>query len=363
IGRFYVREVHPHLRVYMPPINIDPSDQAMQVTHPPEMGAEIAAAIGPFWTKGLPSDTKAFDYRVIDDAGYVKQAELILKERLALFDYEWSRFQTGLFYFYVSSTDQDAHMLWRNMDKTHPMHDRSDARYGAYLPYLYEEMDKLVGKVLPAVDDNTLLIICSDHGFAQFGRQFHLNTWLRDNGYLKLRAGTEKKEKTNIFDVDWARTLAYGIGFNGLYINQEGREWQGSVGPGRRREMAARITKELEEITDPETGQRPVAKVYQREEVYSGDLTYEMPDLLVGYTPGYRASDGSILCDTGKPLVDLNTRAWSGDHSMAKDLVPGTLFTSAAVGRDNPEILDLPVTILDYFGFPKPEHMVGKSLL
>lgn len=363
IVRFYLREAHPHLRLYATPINIDPQEQAMPITHPPELGSEIADEIGPFWTKGLPTDTKAFDYGVLDDEGYVKQAELVLKDRLALFDYEWSRFRSGLFYFYVSSTDQDAHMLWRNMDKSHPMHKAGDARFAGYLHELYEEMDRLVGKVLPAVDDDTLLLICSDHGFAQFGRQFHLNTWLRDQGYLALNSDAGKKETTTLLDIDWGKTLAYGIGFNGLYINQEGREWAGRVGPGKRLELVKRITGELEKITDPETGIKPVAKVYRKEEVYSGDLVFEMPDLLVGYTPGYRSSSGSVLGETGPATIDVNTWPWSGDHSMAKDLVPGSLFSSVALRQQAPEIVDLPVTILDFFGIPKPANMVGRALL
>ena len=92
-------------------------------------------------------------------------------------------------------------------------------------------MDELVGKVLPAVDDETLLLICSDHGFAQFGRQFHLNTWLRDNGWLTLKPGAEKKAETSVFDIDWSRTAAYGMGFNGLYLNLKNREAQGIVEP------------------------------------------------------------------------------------------------------------------------------------
>ncbi len=363
IARFYLKEAHPHLRLYVTPINIDPADQAMPVTHPREMGAELARAIGPFWTKGLPCDTKAFDYHILSDEGYVKQAELILKERLALFEYEWSRFRSGLFFFYVSSTDQDAHMLWRNMDKTHPMHQASDVRYADYLPHLYEEMDRLVGRVLPAVDDDTLLLICSDHGFAQFGRQFHLNTWLLEQGYLALNAEAARKEKTSILDIDWAHTAAYGIGFNGLYINQEGREGAGFIGPAQREELAERLARELEAIRDPETGMRPVAKVYRREEVYSGGFTYEMPDLLVGYTPGYRCSSASVLGETGGVILDVNPYAWSGDHSMAKDLVPGALLASVPVQGAEPNIVDLPVTILDYFGLDKPAEMIGRSLL
>lgn len=362
IVRFYLRDVRPHLRLYSTPINIDPADQAMPVTHPPELGAEIAAAIGPFWTKGLPSDTKAFDYRVIDDEGYVKQAELILKEHFDLFEFEWSRYRGGLFYFYVSSTDQDAHMLWRNMDATHPMHAAADVRYSGYLHHLYEEMDRLVGRVLPALDDNTLVLICSDHGFAPFGRQFHLNTWLRREGYLNVLPESAKKEKTSILDIDWTQTAAYGVGFNGLYINQEGRELEGFIGPGKRQEIVTRLKQELEAIVDPETGRRPVARVYRREELYTGDYTFEMPDLLVGYTPGFRSSSPSVLGETGAVLLDVNPYAWSGDHSMAKDLVPGSLFVSRPVRKANPEIVDLPVSILEHFGVPKPPDMIGSSI-
>jgi len=363
IVRFYLRQAHPHLKLYATPINIDPAEPAMPVTHPRELGAELARAIGPFWTKGLPCDTKAFDHHVLDDAGYVKQAELLLAEQLALFRYEWSRFRGGLLFFYVSSIDQDSHMLWRNMDKTHPMHEASDARFAGWIHYLYEEMDRLVGELLPAADDRTLLVVCSDHGFAPFGRQFHLNTWLRQQGYLALKPEAQRKPKTSVFDIDWEHTAAYAVGFNGLYINQEGREALGQVGPGKRADLVERIASELEAVVDPETGLRPVAKVYRREQVCPGEALQEMPDLLVGYRPGYRHSSASVLGETGPVTIDINPWPWSGDHSMAYDLVPGCLFSSLPIQAPDPHIWDLPVTILDFFGIDKPAAMVGRSLL
>jgi predicted AlkP superfamily phosphohydrolase/phosphomutase len=362
IARFLLKGVAPNFQLYVTPINIDPSVQAAPVTYPAEFGAEIARDIGAFWTKGLPADVKAFDHKVINDEEYVGQADLILKERMALFDHQWSRFENGLFFFYVSSTDQDAHMMWRNMDKTHPKHHESDVRFAGWIPHLYEEMDKLVAKVLPAVDDKTLVLVCSDHGFAQFARQFHLNTWLRDNGYLVLKDGAAKKEETSIFDVDWSQSVAYGVGFNGLYINLKGREGEGIVPPEKVEEITTRLARELEAVVDLETGQRPIAKVYRREDMYTGPATPMMPELLVGYTPGYRNASASVLGSTGKPTINLNPWAWSGDHSMARDLVPGTLLSSRKVARANTSILDLPVTILDFFGVEKPEQMVGSSI-
>ncbi|MBM3320492.1 MAG: alkaline phosphatase family protein [Candidatus Eisenbacteria bacterium] len=363
IARFLLKEAHPHLKLYVTPINIDPENQAMPVTHPISYGSDLARATGPFWTKGLPADTKAFDYRIINDEEYVGQAELLLKEQIAQFDYEWSRFRSGFLFYYISNTDQDAHMLWRNMDETHPMHGASDKRFAGYIPHLYEEMDKLVGKVLPALDENTLLLVSSDHGFAPFGRQFHLNSWLRDNGYLKLKPDAERARESTILDVDWKETLLYGVGFNGLYVNRKGREGEGFVDDAKAAEIVARVSRELEAITDPETGIRPIHKVYRREEMYSGDETPMMPEMLVGYTPGYRSSSPSVLGETGKAILDLNPWAWSGDHSMARDLIPGSLVSNRALPGRDPNILDLPVTILDFFGIAKPPQMVGKSLL
>ena len=365
ITRIMVKQVHPHLKLFVQPINIDPADQAMPVTYPAELGGEIASYIGPFWTKGLPSDTKAFDLKIFRDEDYVSQAELILQDQLALFDYEWAQFskqKSGLFYFYISSTDQDAHMLWRNMDETHPMHGESDVRYSGYIQELYERMDELVGRVLPAADDKTLLVVCSDHGFAQFGRQFHLNTWLRDQGYLVIKDSEKAKERTGVDDVDWDQTVAYGIGFNGLYLNMQGREERGVVSPEKAPEIAARITKELEAISDPETGQRPVHKVYARNAMYSGDRIEEMPEMLVGYTPGYRCANDSLLGETVQSIIDVNPLAWGGDHSMAPELVPGSLFLSRQIAKSDPNIVDLPVTILEFFGIGKPEQMTGRSL-
>lgn len=363
IVRFLLKRVQPHLQLYATPINIDPVEQAVPVTYPKELGADIARDIGAFWTKGLPCDTKALDYRIIDDEQYVGQAELILAERLALFRNQWSQFREGLFYFYVSSLDQDSHMLWRNMDRSHPRHGESDPRFSGWIHHLYERMDALVGEVLPAVDDDTLLLVCSDHGFAPFGRQFHLNTWLRDNGYLALVDSAARKEETSVTDVDWSRTVAYGIGFNGLYLNLAGREGKGIVTRERAGAVLDRLARELEAVVDPETGRHPVARVYRRDDIYSGPATPGMAELLVGYAPGYRASAPSVLGATGKPTIDLNPWAWSGDHSMACDLVPGTLLASRPVVREKPNIVDLPVTILDWFGVARPPEMVGRTLL
>jgi predicted AlkP superfamily phosphohydrolase/phosphomutase len=124
----------------------------------------------------------------------------------------------------------------------------------------------------------------------------------------------------------------------------------------------ARLQRELEAVRDDETGHNPVAKVYRRDDLYTGAFTAGMPELLVGYTPGFRSSATSVLAESGRTILDVNPWAWSGDHSMAHHLIPGTLFSSRKVAKAAPSILDLPVTILEAFGIDKPADMVGSSL-
>ena len=85
----------------------------------------------------------------------------------------------------------------------------------------------------------------SDHGFANFGRQFSLNTWLRDEGYLGPRDCTSIMK-----DVDWAQTRAYGLGINGLYLNLKERERDGIVEPGKREALLKELVKRLEAVRD-----------------------------------------------------------------------------------------------------------------
>ena len=70
-----------------------------------------------------------------------------------------------------------------------------------------------------------------------------------------------------------------------------------------------------------------------------------------------------MLGETGRSIIDINPWAWGDHHSMARDLVPGSLFASVPLLKADPNIVDLPVTILDYFGVEKPAQMVGRSLI
>jgi hypothetical protein len=191
----------------------------------------------------------------------------------------------------------------------------------------------------------------SDHGFATWRRSFSVNTWLRDNGYLAVRDPTLQNDPGLFSNVDWSRTRAYGLGLNGLYISVRGRETQGIVAPEERESLAAEIAGKLMEAIDPATGQRPIRRVFRREAVYamSGDEDIA-PDLIIGYEKGSRGSDDSALGSVPRNVIVDNVDAWSGDHCMDPEVVPGILLTSRPLKKPAASLQTLGAAIVAEFG-------------
>src|SRR5262249_34697047 len=152
--------------------------------------------------------------------------------RLALFDYAVNNYDDGLLFFYFSSSDLQSHMFWWTSDEKHPTRSEAEAKkYFGHVKQLYRRLDAVIGDLVDRYGSTATIMVMSDHGFANFGMQFNLNTWLRALRYLG------PPECTSIMkDVDWSKTYAYGLGINGLYLNLKGRERDGLVEPGDDRE-------------------------------------------------------------------------------------------------------------------------------
>jgi len=364
ICRFYLKQVHPEFKLYISPINIDPKNPAFPISTPKDYAEELAKKFGAFYTQGLPADTKALDHGVLDDGEFLDQDNIVLEERMELFDYELSRFNSGLLFYYVSSTDQRQHMFWRLIDKKHPLYDPVLAsKYGKAIENIYIEMDKLLGKTMDKMDENTILMVMSDHGFTPFRRSFNLNSWLKENGYLRLRNEWKQGEQEFFANTNWSRTKAYAYGINSLFINQAGREGEGIVNPDAGKEALVReIADKLEQVKDPKTGERVVSRAYVSKDVYRGQFVDEAPEIIVGYNRGYRASWSTPLGRIPRNILEDNEEKWSGDHCMDPEVIPGILLANRQCKVEYPALYDLTATILDIFEIDKPKEMIGKSI-
>ncbi|MBN2206373.1 MAG: alkaline phosphatase family protein [Candidatus Aminicenantes bacterium] len=361
---FYLKQVHPEFKLYVTPINVDPSDPALPLSTPESYSRELAAKFGPFFTKGLPADTHALDADVLDEDEFLAMDDRILRESLEMFDYELARFNDGLLFYYISSTDQRQHMFYRFLDPLSPVYDPGQAaRYGTVVESIYREMDVLLAKALAAADRDTVVITMSDHGFSPFRRTFNLNTWLKANGYHALINERRMTEDTLFTNTDWSRTRAYGVGLNTLYINERGRESEGIVAPGAEKDALVReIARKLEEAVDPKTGERPILHAHVGRDIYSGQSVDHCPDIVLGFNRGSRISWSSPMGTFSKDIFGDNTEKWSGDHMGASEVVPGILFANRPIRAEHPALYDLTASLLALYGIDQPKELVGKPV-
>jgi predicted AlkP superfamily phosphohydrolase/phosphomutase len=364
ICRFHLRRVRPDFELYVSPLNIDPTNPFLPISTPPSYARRLAQEAGLFYTQGMPQDTRALSAGVFSDDEYRQQAVYCLDEERRLFRNEFAKFREGFFFSYFGSLDMNSHMFWRTTDPGHPLYSADLARrQGDFLPWLYGQMDAVVGEALQAADDRTTLIVVSDHGFGSFRRQFNLNGWLMDNGYAKARDPLARGEQEYFGDVKWPETRAYGLGINALYLNLKGREPEGCVPAGAAQHaLTDELAQSLMAVRDPQTNEPVIRRAYRPSEIYSGPYVAEAPDLIIGYNTNYRASWDTILGKYPRQQILDNTDPWSGDHAMDSSFMPGVFFCNRTMNAGQPALSDMAPTILSQFGVPVPREMSGKTV-
>ncbi len=367
ICRFLLLETHPHFRLFMTPINIDPARPALPISHPFAYSIYLARTRGTYATLGVAEDTSALNEGVIDEEAFLKQSWMIHEEREGMFFDALEKTNRGLVACVFDATDRLQHMFFRFMEDDHPALRECDAgtrgKYRDEIRRLYARMDDLLGRTMKKIDEDTVLMVMSDHGFKSFRRQVNLNTWLLREGWLVLNDG--KRTGADMFqDVDWSRTRAYAVGFGGIYLNLKGREAGGIVGQGGEADaLRRRIQQQLSQLTDPENGEKCVRNVYDAREVYRGPYVDQAPDLVTGFRAGYRVAWESVTGGLSDEVIYDNTRRWSGDHNFDPADVPGMLFINRRVDADEAHIMDLGPTVLDLFGVPTPGFCDGRSIM
>jgi predicted AlkP superfamily phosphohydrolase/phosphomutase len=358
IARFLVTETEPEFSLYVSPIQIDPEKPALPVSHPSFYAAYLAKLFGSFSTLGMAEDTWALNEGVISEQNFLDQAYLLMNEREAMFRNALEKTRRGVVACVFDTSDRIQHMFYRYL---HP-DGNSGAEYGRTIEEMYQKMDNLVGFASSHVDEKTVLFVLSDHGFCSFRRGINLNSWLRDNGYLALQDGAH--ESGPYFrGVDWQRTKAYAVGLAGLYLNVKGREAGGIVAPGEEAEKLKReLIERLANLFDDEQNQVGIRTVYATSDLYKGPYAAEAPDLIVGYNDGYRISWDAAVGQVSARVFEDNRKAWSGDHCVDPNLVPGVLFSNRKMKAEDPGIEDMAPTALSLFGLEPPRWMEGRPL-
>lgn len=376
MARFWLRSLSPHVELYASPVNFDPRAPMFPISHPADFAKELMDEIGPYYTTGMVEDHNGLESGRISEDAFLQQCEEAFTQRQKMLMHELGFFKEGLLYCLFDTPDRIQHMFWRFREPDHPantahageINGKGHPDFAHTIEDHYRRCDRMLGDVLRWVDDKTMIIVLSDHGFGSFRRGVALNAWLAREGLLAFKHGHDHCEA--LFDnVDWSRTHAYAVGIGSLYINRKGRERDGIVAQADEPALLDRIATGLSSLTD--RGAHAVHGVGLARDLYRGERASDAPDMIVRFAPGYRASWSTCLGGVPHDLFEDNARRWSGDHIVDPEAMPGVLFANRPLaptvpGSSGPRaagLEDLAPTICAALGVPASPAFEGRSLL
>lgn len=375
----------------------------VEITYPPELFAELEQAVGPYLL--YPDPGQAYSDSGVD--AFLKRLYQTTETRLQVMDYLRRREPWDFFMLVFNGTDTIQHAMWKYMSPAHPLHDpaRFD-KYGGEILRYHRFLDEAIGKLVADLDEDTVLMFMSDHGFGPFHKFIHVNNWLMQQGWLKVRRNLGSQAKAAAFrlgfapmkvydllmrlgfgslkrevvrgrgqgllktlflsfdDLDWPRTLAYSLGNVGqIRLNVAGREPQGVVEPGEpydalREEIMARLWG----LRDPVTGEQVVQEIYRREEIYQGPNLDLAADIV--FIPTRMEYFGFGEYEFGSnEIIESMKRGISGTHRMNGMFLLYGRPVEAGIWYEGAAIVDLAPTIMHLLDQEIPPDMDGKVLV
>jgi predicted AlkP superfamily phosphohydrolase/phosphomutase len=218
--------------------------------------------------------------------------------------HEWD-----MFFMHVHSPDWMYHIALTEMNLD-PFKDKEqyDMGWDAHLK-VYEAEDRLLAQILSVLDENTLVIVVSDHGAVADGAMFNphhalAQAGLTENmGEVKIGEGLGKRFGENakmaagmLLTPDPAKSKALAERTVYVYVNLKGRDPEGIVEPEDYEKVQREICDALLAYIDPETGKRPVALALCKKDArvigLHGDA---MGDVVYALYPEYSGQHGNIL--------------------------------------------------------------------
>lgn len=273
---------------------------------------------------------------------------------------------------YTRETDTAQHLFWKFMEPEffqHPAWGLSPElvdKYGNFIPDIYQRVDGMVKEIISYADKDTIIIICSDHGFQSVNptpqvRLGNLNNLLEAIGFLAFENNSE------IQVIDFFKTKAYhykicpgpsASPFILISINLKRREPQGIIQPGEEYlQVKKRLIDILSNLRIVETGKK-LFNMVTEVSFERGDIGISIKNNIDLLEQHVKINEDIYPLNTFYTLLDS-----SGGHRNHKGvfIIYGKNIKKAKLIEDV-HILDITPTILYLLGIPIAKDMEGKIL-
>ncbi|MFC1514720.1 alkaline phosphatase family protein [Candidatus Omnitrophota bacterium] len=359
-------------------------------THPQGLKQEIIDKSGVSFDRSIAdgmSITKEFLRHLIRSVEEKNRMDLYLL-RTYTFDFFMTVYQ---------QTDTLQHYFMRFIDASHPGYDaKKAANFEPLINKFYQTIDGSIARLLGYCNDDTTVLLVSDHGFAPSSRMFYVNKYLQDKGLLRVKsqkvsalakAGFSKRRILSILSrldllnlkrllslkarkaiknrflmirslsINYEKSIAF---FNcnneqGIYF----LDHQDDDLKGKNSELKERLIAKLKSLKDPATGDRIIRNVYKREELYHGRFLDRAPDILIQTNaPWIPVSDINV----SRLFESKHEGFTSGQHSLDGIFIAKGPGIKRNFSVNDANITDIMSTILYLFDLPIPDTVDGKVL-
>jgi len=352
-----VPQTYPPQPVYGQMITsfLTPSTRS-QYTYPPELKQEVEELVGEYMLD-------VTNFRTEDKEWLLRQIYEMTDQRFVVVKH-LAQTKPWRFFMYVEmGPDRLHHAFWKYFDPQHPKHVPGSPFANAIKDY-YKHIDAQLGELLSLLDDDTIVLVVSDHGAKKMDGGICINEWLRREGYLVLKdplpAGGTIVPLTKV-EIDWGKTRAWGAGgyYARVFLNVQGREPNGVIPAADYRHVRDELAAKLQAIPDP-NGRDIHTRVYKPDEIYR-ECKGIPPDLIILFGNLFWRSVGSLGHDA---IYTFENDIGPDDANHAQHGVLILYDPRRKIGRqvDGLHVMDVAPTVLDLFGLPVPADMQGKVI-
>ena len=327
-------------------------DTNRNYTYPPGLAEEI---------KDLVEDYQVdVEFRIEDKQNLVKELNEMTEKHFKVIKHLIQTKDWNFFMFVEIGLDRIHHAFWKYFDESHHLYEPGSEFENVVEDY-YILLDTKVGELLDLIDDDTVVMVASDHGGKPMKGAFCINTWLEEQGLLRLSTPVERVVRLNDADVDWGKTVAWGWGgyYARIFLNVKGREENGVVDPRNYESIREDIAQRIRDITGP-NGERWNTTVLKPEEAYP-ECKGDPPDLMVYFDDLYWRSAGTM--GHGRlHLLENDTGPDDAVHDKMGLYIYYDPREDLKGRAEDLNILDVAPTLIKALGLKVPEDMEGEPL-
>ncbi len=258
--------------------------------------------------------------------------------------------------------DKLQHQAWQYLDPAvkHETMGEFHLRMRELSISYFQQLDTFVDRLVTAAGPDVQVFFASDHGFTASHEIVRINAYLAEKGYVALQGRTRRhqrrphqQELLRLPRLEQDDAYCRTPSCNGITIRVKRGPDETGIDPADYEKVRTRLIRDLEDLKDPNTGERIITEIHKREDVFPGAAIHDAPDLQLVLRDFGFVSVRNIL-----PVVQERNYIVGTHHPDGVFFAYGPgIEAGKLIGQR--KIMDVASTMLYSLGLPVPADFEG----